>query len=70
MVRGLDAPRVHIVERAYQLARTGDYRTLQEMVRVLEREGYREIGLHLGGRAIKKKLRELRDTARGLDAAC
>lgn len=67
--RGLDAPRVPIVERAFQLAAGGSCRTLEDMIRKLETEGYREVRRHLEGRAIKAKLRRLREGAFAADAA-
>jgi hypothetical protein len=58
--RGLDAPRVPVIERAYQLASSGKYRTLQEMIKALQAEGYRDLGGHLIGKKIKDDLRRLR----------
>jgi hypothetical protein len=49
---------VSAIERAFQLARTGEYRTIELIKKQLSREGYMQVELHLGGSLIKRQLRE------------
>lgn len=53
--RGTD----NIIERAFQLARSGDCRNLGEIQQALSREQFTQIQAHLGGRAIKAQLLKL-----------
>src|SRR5437868_4430568 len=41
-----------IIERAYQLARSGEFANLPEICQQLKSEGYSEISLHFDGAAI------------------
>ena len=51
---------VHVVERAYQLARTGKFAIRSEIGRALEGEGYSQADLqHLQGFAITRDLNRL-----------
>ena len=47
------------LERAFELARDGQHRTMEEMRRTLASEGYSAIDSHLQGAAIRKQLRAL-----------
>jgi hypothetical protein len=47
---------VGIIERAFQLARSGEYRSMEDVRRRLAREGYESVSAHLGGRLIKDQL--------------
>lgn len=58
--RGLDAPRVALIERAFQLARSGACGSLTEIARALRTEGYRNVPAHLEGKAIRDELRRVR----------
>ena len=44
-------PPPSIIERAYQLARSGKFADVQEVCRYLRSEGYRELYLHFGDRS-------------------
>lgn len=48
---------VPIIERAFQLAQSGEYSTLESVRKQLKAEGYSLN--HLDGRALTKQLREL-----------
>jgi hypothetical protein len=50
-----------LVERAYQLARSGDFRSLREIELQLRREGYviKAVREHLEGQAIRASLSTL-----------
>jgi hypothetical protein len=58
--RGLDAPRVALIERAFELARSGACGSLTEIAKALQREGYRNVPAHLEGRRIRDELRQVR----------
>ncbi len=47
------------IERAYQLARTGSSRTVDEIVRRLASEGYDSPQAHLAGKSLRLELRRL-----------
>lgn len=49
--------RVGIIERAYQLAQTGDFVTVLELERHLSREGYESVHMHLSGSQIRGQLK-------------
>ena len=49
----------HIIERAFQLAQSGDCRSLTEIQQQLRREGFTRIPEHLHGRSIKNQLNRL-----------
>lgn len=48
-----------MVERAYELARSGRFRTLLEVERQLKSEGYENIPMGLSGVALRKHLRSI-----------
>ena len=48
-----------IIERAFQLARSGECRTLDELKGRLRREQHGSVDQHLGGMAIKAQLKKL-----------
>jgi hypothetical protein len=52
-------PTIGIVERAYQLASSGEYATVSEIRVRLAREGYSNVVSHLAGRTIGLALRKL-----------
>ena len=49
-----------VVKRAFELARTGAYTSLTGMFPVLKKEGFTESAIeqHLGGRGVRKELRD------------
>lgn len=47
------------VAKAYELARSGQYREMKQLVSVLEREGFDRVHEHLRGSAIRKDLVKL-----------
>jgi len=51
------------VERAYQLASSGNVRTITEIRQRLYREGYLDANAQLSGRTLIQDLRRLLDTA-------
>jgi glucose-6-phosphate-specific signal transduction histidine kinase len=50
---------VSVTERAFQLARTGTCRTVDDIRRHLARERYEAINQHLAGRSIQAQLKKL-----------
>jgi len=54
------------VERAFELAQSGQCRTLTELKQRLRIEGYSNSEAHLGGKLIKKQLR----AAMGTNSGC
>ena len=48
-----------IIERAYQLARSGEFANLPEICQQLKSEGYSEISLHFDGAAIRADLAKI-----------
>ena len=57
-------PQVPLIERAYQLARSGDCATLGAIKARLKRERYVNVDRHLQGAAIVRDLRRLCIAAR------
>ena len=51
--------RVNTVERAYQLAASGECASLEDIRRRLSQEGCESVTGHLSGRAIQQSLRRL-----------
>jgi hypothetical protein len=45
-----------IIERAFQLARSGDYSSMEDLKRRLAREGYEAVSAHLSGRLTRDQL--------------
>ena len=56
-----------IIERAYQLARSGEFRTMTDLKRRLSQEGYDSIPAHLGGRLTRSQLAQMMKHASGVD---
>jgi hypothetical protein len=59
---GPEAPRARrlsTVERAFELARAGSCRTIEEIARQLKEEQQDSVDAHLGGSSIRKDLRQL-----------
>jgi hypothetical protein len=55
---------MNTVERAFELARSGRYSTIEHLKRRLRQEGFVAVDVHLGGKAIKNQLMALMKTAR------
>ena len=49
----------HIIERAFQLARSGECHAIGDINLRLRREGYTQVDAHLGGKSIKAQLVKL-----------
>ena len=47
------------VERAFELASSGEFRNIAEVQKQLEREGYSSTADHLSGSSIRRQLRVL-----------
>jgi hypothetical protein len=47
------------VERAFELAASGEVQTFDDLRRKLQWEGYEAVEAHLAGTAIRKQLKEL-----------
>lgn len=56
--------RTNIIERAYQLARTGEFTKVEHVERKLTREGYTAVADHLGGKMVRRELNEMMRAAR------
>jgi hypothetical protein len=52
-----------VIERAFELARSGDIQQFDEIPPALIGEGYADVHQQLGGATIRKQLRELCRTA-------
>ena len=63
------ASRPSLIERAYQLARSGDYPRLVLVKAALRREGYEQITAHFAGSATSKALRIICEEAYRLKQA-
>jgi len=50
--------RLSTIERAFELARAGSCRTIEEIVRQLRQEQMDQVDAHLGGSSIRKELRQ------------
>jgi hypothetical protein len=57
------ADRPGVIERAFELARTGDYPTNQSIVAQLRKENYSGTEGHFSGQALRAQLRRLHDEA-------
>ena len=53
-----------IIERAFELARSGDYPTVSELKRRIRSEGYVAVDSHLHGASISAALRKICVAAR------
>jgi hypothetical protein len=49
----------HIIERAFELAKSGEHRSLDEIRAELNRESYSNVHEHLSGAFIQAQLKEL-----------
>jgi hypothetical protein len=49
----------NVIARAFELARSGQYRTLSEVQKALKREGFFSVEEHLRGGSIRKQLKEM-----------
>ncbi len=56
--------RVNVIERAYQLARTGEFAKVEHIERKLTREGYTAVADHLSGKLMRRELNEMMRAAR------
>jgi len=54
-----------LIERALELAATGDYARIDQIERKLNAEGYTNVVSHLDGPAFRRQLREVAQRARG-----
>jgi len=53
-----------VIERAFQLAGSGEFRSLSEVKIRLSAEGYMDLGRHFSGRLLSRELRERLAAAR------
>ncbi len=51
-------PSTAILERAFELARSGHYETLEQVRRRLVRERYEDVDQHLSGSMLRNQLRK------------
>jgi hypothetical protein len=58
-----------ILERAFELARTGEYPRVKELEKALSREGYSKGDPHIHSPSVRKQLRFLCLSACGLEHA-
>ncbi len=49
--------RPSVVERAFQLAETGEYKTVTEIKLALRQENYAGVDAHMAGRSLRDQLR-------------
>lgn len=49
----------HVLERAFELARSGACRDLVELEEKLKREGFEQVYAHMKGPSVRKQLRAL-----------
>lgn len=62
--RTAPARRLSILERAFDLARNGTCRSVEEIAKRLKQEHYESVETHLGGASLRKELRQLCAQAR------
>lgn len=62
-------PQEGIVQRAFELAQSGEYRSITDVKRRLKAEGFDNIEAYFAGRAIKKQLMDLLEANRPSDWA-
>lgn len=58
-----------ILERAFELARTGDFPRVKELEKALSREGYAKGDPHIHSPSVRRQLRFLCIEARSLETA-
>jgi hypothetical protein len=61
-------PPPHVIERAYQLAKSGKFASVEEICQQLSREGYRELYLDFEGLALRTDLARKCHEAQGRPA--
>lgn len=54
-----------LIERALELAATGNYARIEEIERKLNAEGYSNVVSHLDGPTLRRQLRQVSQRARG-----
>jgi hypothetical protein len=54
-----------VIARAFELARSGDCKTINEIRRKLEREGYIAVTEHFGSQSLKRQLVKLMKVSDG-----
>ena len=59
-------PRLTLIERAYEMGRSGDHASLKTIEKALEREGYFNVSGHLSGKAFRTELGRLCRDAQGV----
>ena len=52
------------MERAYELARSGRFSSMTDLIRALKSEGFDQVEAHIGGRGTRKEFLALMTTAR------
>ena len=55
----MDSDAAHLIERAFQIARSGDCTTMECVKRQLRGEGYSSVEAHFGGASFRKQLRDI-----------
>ncbi len=66
----VSAPRrLTILERAFELARSGACRSDEEIAKKLKQEQYEAVDTHLGGSSLRKELRKICAEARAVRLA-
>jgi hypothetical protein len=56
---------LHILERAFELAKTGDCASIDDIRRRLKAEKYSQVDAHLAGATVRRQLLDLCREARG-----
>jgi hypothetical protein len=64
LLYGLPMSDLSVIERAFQLAKSGEVRSVDEVRLVLSREGYASVQQSIGGMATRKQLKALITQAR------
>jgi hypothetical protein len=57
----------HLIERAFQLARSGSCQTIDDIRRALKKEGYSSTDLHLNAASLMKHLRVEINNVKNID---
>lgn len=58
-----------ILERAFELARSGEFQRVKELEKALSKEGYAKGDPHIHSPSVRKQLRDLCLSSRGLELA-
>lgn len=58
-----------LIEKAFELARSGEFKTVHDIVQRLYRENYDQVAQHLGGRATSRQLKAVIASGRSVDTA-